>query len=160
MGVSIDHVTPESGSVQWVRGSHKWGRRFDPIGSGDQERRKDFGERGWDVEAGPPLDGLEPMPDIGGHLEDYDIVSFETQPGDVLISNLLLCHGAPGNASDNRRRSIGVRFAGEKATYAERRNVSFSIRPAEDPELSDGDPFPADPSHHIFPQLWPRLGRP
>lgn len=145
--VSLDRVTLDSGAVQWVRGSHKWGRRFNPIGSG---RSKTYAGGGGEV----PSD-LEPMPDIADHMADYDIVNFDTDPGDIIVSNLLVCHGAPGNATDRRRRAFGVRYTGDGATYAVRTNATFNITPAVDPGLADGDPFPNDPNHHIYPRVWP-----
>ena len=66
-----------------------------------------------------------------------------------------MCHGAPGNATDRRRRAFGVRFAGEGSTYAVRTGVSASLGPAEDPGIGDGDPFPEAPDHHVFPRLGP-----
>lgn len=145
--VSLDHVTAESGAVQWARGSHRWGKRYDPVGDGSGKRE------GYGYVGDAPV--LDRMPDIAGNPDAYDIVSFETLPGDVIVSSLLTCHGAPGNASDRRRRAFGVRFAGEGATYAVRTGVSFNLGPAEDPGIGDGEPFPAAPDHPVFPRLGP-----
>ena len=147
MWLSLDHVTSESGAVEWVRGSHKWGRRFDTVGDGRTKRE------GYGYVGDKPV--LEAMPDIAGNRDEYDIVSFETFPGDFLVSNLLVCHGAPGNATDQRRRALGVRFAGEGSTYAVRTGVSFSLGPAVDPGIAHGDPFPDAPDHHVFPRFGP-----
>ena len=152
MWVSLDHVTEESGSVQWARGSHKWGKRYDPVGDG-RTKREGYGY------VGQPT--LDEMPDIVGNPDKYDIVRFETFPGDFIVSNLLMCHGAPGNATGNRRRAFGVRFAGEGSTYAVRTGVSFNLGPGRDPEIGDGEPFPEAPDHHVFPRLgpdWDRVG--
>ena len=146
MWVSLDHVTAESGSVQWARGSHKWNKRYDPVGDG-RTKREGYGYMGQPT--------LEEMPDIAGNPDNYDIVRFETFPGDFIVSNLLMCHGAPGNATDRRRRAFGVRFAGEGSSYAVRTGVSFNLGPAKDPGIADGAPFPDAPDHHVFPRLGP-----
>jgi len=136
--------------VQWARGSHKWNKRYDPVGDG-RTKREGYGY------VGQPT--LETMPDIAGNPDQYDIVRFETFPGDFIVSNLLMCHGAPGNATGHRRRAFGVRFAGEGSTYAVRTGVSFNLGPAEDPGIGDGEPFPGAPDHHVFPRLGPRWDR-
>ena len=145
--LSLDTVTPQSGAVQWVRGSHKWGKRFNPVGSG---RGKVYSETDR-----PVAGDLDAMPDIANHLSDYDIVSFTTEPGDLIATTLLTCHGAPGNATDRRRRACGVRYVGDGATYAIRNDATFRIPPIVDPKLEPGDPFPDDPAHHIYPRVWP-----
>lgn len=153
--LSLDHVTLDSGAVEWVRGSHLWGRRFEATTTGDPDRHGFLG--GAAAEAGPkrPEDMVEPMPDIAGNRGDYDIIWFETEPGDCLIAKLGLVHGAPGNGTDRRRRAIGYRLVGDDARYAVR-PTARSIRPYADPGLGHGDPFPADPGHRVFPQTWPR----
>ena len=147
--VSLDHITADNGAVQWARGSHNWGKRFNPVGSGTGKTHR----RGRDVPLSP---GLKPMPDFAGHPEDFDIVSFDTEPGDILVTHLLTCHGAPGNTTDRRRRAFGARYAGDGSTYAVRTNVTFNIKPIADPGIADGDPFPDDPDHYVFPRVWPR----
>ena len=57
--------------------------------------------------------------------------------------------------TDRRRRAIGLRFAGERATYAVR-NTRLSIHPNIDVGIEHGAHFPNDPGHHIFPQVWSR----
>lgn len=147
MWVSLDHVTAESGAVQWARGSHKWGKRYDPVGDGSG-KYEGYGYLG-------DAPRLEKMPDIAGNPDKYNIVSFETLPGDFIVSSLLMCHGAPGNASSRRRRAFGVRFAGEGSTYAVRTDVSFNLGPGKDPGMADGEPFPETHDHHVFPRLGP-----
>ena len=151
MRVSLDTETPESGAMQWVRGSHKWGRRFEPVGSNDVYEHEVYAGRAPDTDR---PDGLEEMPDIDAIVDPADILSFETEPGDVIMHDVLNIHSSPGNNSDRRRRALGPRFAGEQATYAVRQ-TKLNIRPLVDPELNHGDHFPPEPDHHVFPQVWP-----
>ena len=149
--VSLDHVTTESGAVRYVRGSHKWGRRFEPVGSNDVYEHELYAGRAPDTKR---PDGLEEMPDIDKIVGADDIASFETAPGDVIVHDVLNIHSSPGNNTDRRRRALGLRFAGEQATYAVR-ETKLNIRPLIDPDLKHGDHFPAEPDHHVFPQVWP-----
>lgn len=129
--VSLDHVTAQSGAVEYIQGSHRWGKWFQAV-SFNPSRRYENEE-------------FEPMPDIEGRRNDYDIVTFDTEPGDVVVQHLLTVHHAPGNASDRRRRAIAVRYAGDDATYAVRRRnpplpVEHSLRHGD---RLDSDLFPA-----------------
>ncbi len=138
MWISLDRVTKESGAAEWIRGSHKWDRWFAarPFEGGDYA----------------VVDGLEPLPDIDGERERYDIVSFDTEPGDVIVNHLLTVHSAHGNNSERRRRAIVYRLAGDDARYAER--GPGRPKPKRDPGLKPGDPFP--PGHDQFLRIWPR----
>ena len=106
MWLSLDHATAESGAAEWIRGSHKWGRWF---------ATQPFQGGAYEVD-----DGLEPMPDIDADRDRYDIVQFETKPGDCIVNHLLTVHWAPGNHSDRRRRAVVYRLSGDDAVYAER----------------------------------------
>ena len=64
---------------------------------------------------------LEVVPDISADRQDYDIASWELNPGDLIAFNFSIIHGAPGNSSPNRRRAFSVRFVGDDATFARRK---------------------------------------
>ena len=133
--VALDPVERDSGMLAFLRGSHLWNRQFS---APDFKFRSTFS------------DELEPMPDIDGHPEDYDILSWDAmQPGDAIAFHALAVHGSRGNAhSDRRRRAISTRWLDERVTYREHPNVT---RPIRDPGLSHGDPMDCA----LFPQVWP-----
>jgi ectoine hydroxylase-related dioxygenase (phytanoyl-CoA dioxygenase family) len=138
----LDVVTIESGAVEYIRGSHRWGRRFEPLCPGTA--LEDLGDAS---------DGGEAIPDIEAERDRYEIIHFDTQPGDCVIHHFMTVHGAPANSSVRRRRALCHRFAGNDATYAIRRN-RFSIRPPVEPALPHGARFAV--SHDLFPIVWPR----
>ena len=138
MWLSLDHATAESGAAEWIRGSHKWGRWF---------ATRPFQGGAYEVD-----DGLEPMPDIDADRDRYDIVQFETEPGDCIVNHLLTVHWAPGNHSDRRRRAVVYRLSGDDAVYAER--GPGRPKPKYDPGLKPGEPIPL--GHDQFPTIWPR----
>lgn len=94
--IAMDHVDASNGGVQYIRGSHRWNKLFRPSSftADDSFERPE----------------LEPMPDIEAHRGDYDIVVYDLEPGDVLVHQTLLVHGAPANDSDQRRRGLAVRW--------------------------------------------------
>lgn len=129
----LDAVDRASGAVEYVRGSHRWGRRFEPT---------DF------IEGDLFKNGtLEEIPDIDAHRERYDIVSWDTGPGDCILHHALTVHGAPGNDSTRRRRALATRWTGDDAVYVERKGMSKPIR---HPGLTPGDPMDCD----LFPVVW------
>lgn len=132
--VPLDFATTENGVLEFVKGSHKWpyyaAVKFQP--SGGSWNNPD----------------LKPMPDIESHREDYDIVSWELSPGDVLVHHLNILHYANGNLSDDRRRAIAVRYVGDDATYAVRKDGPPILF---EPGLDPGDPIECE----LFPKIRP-----
>ena len=100
----LDPVTESTGAVQYVRGSHLWQRDFKPnlfVSS-------------------MPIPGTagEEVPDVRDAAADYDLVHFDTEPGDVVVHHARTLHGAGGNRSTTvRRRAISVRYCGSDARY-------------------------------------------
>jgi ectoine hydroxylase-related dioxygenase (phytanoyl-CoA dioxygenase family) len=135
--IPLDPITPEI-TLEFVRGSHLWGRRFAPFDSLTDGSRH------------PSLE-FERCPDIEAARAEYDIVSWELQPGDALFFQALSLHQGRGNPTrDRRRRTITHRWLGDDATFVLREP------PAEFPKyptsLETGQAFHDDPQ---FPQVWP-----
>ncbi|MBY0279047.1 phytanoyl-CoA dioxygenase family protein [Candidatus Binatia bacterium] len=103
----LDDVTLDSGAVQYVRGSHLWQTEFKP---------------NLFVSTAPiPGTEGETVPDVAADPDRYDLVWFETGPGDVVVHHARTIHGAPGNASaTRRRRAISVRYCGDDARFHRR----------------------------------------
>ena len=40
---------------------------------------------------------LEDMPDIDANRDKYELLSWDLEPGDVLMFHPLIVHGSPGN---------------------------------------------------------------
>ena len=101
--------TTEQDSLEFVRGSHKGvlynGSRFDP-----------------DDDTAPthPGSSLPRLPDIEADRGKWDIVSFATQPGDVVLFHPKTLHGGAPTHPGARRRTLTLRFFGETAYYDQR----------------------------------------
>jgi ectoine hydroxylase-related dioxygenase (phytanoyl-CoA dioxygenase family) len=104
----LDPVTRTSSGVEYVRGSHKWPNRFKTMGNGPDGRAVEI----W------PQSGLEDVPDINACRDQYDIMSWDFQPGDVLFFHPLTLHGSSGNTSTTqRRRAFASRWLGDDVIF-------------------------------------------
>jgi ectoine hydroxylase-related dioxygenase (phytanoyl-CoA dioxygenase family) len=104
--VAMDPVSRETSGLEYVRGSHRWGRRF---------KVQAFGDRSL-----PGLDvpSNEDIPDFNANRHQYQFLSWDLEPGDVLVHHSLTVHGAGGNLSQTRRRrAVATRWFGDDATF-------------------------------------------
>jgi ectoine hydroxylase-related dioxygenase (phytanoyl-CoA dioxygenase family) len=145
--VPFDVANLESGVVQYIKGSHKWGKMYAPETFGKDTGFAEIFAKG----------GLEPLPDFEAMRDDLDILHWDVGPGDVILHHPLTVHYAAGNASaTGRRRGLALRYLGDDAefdgrpgTFVENQKV-MALLPGFD--MKDGDHF-SDP---LFPQAWPR----
>lgn len=106
--IALDPVDNSSGALEFISGSHRWNRWFQPEAFGDTEGIHSY-------EKNP---NYEPMPDIESARGDYDIISWALEAGDVYIFHGLTVHGSGGNTSGNiRRRGYAVRYTGDDVVY-------------------------------------------
>lgn len=134
--IPLDRVTADTGAMKFVKGSHRWGKLFQPIriGLGDI------------VEQSDELDGH--APDIDAAPEDYDVLMFEMDPGDCLFFHGVALHGAnPNRSPTTRRRALSLRFAGDDITWQPR---SYIPSRQETTDLVAGGPLGGDQ----YPELW------
>jgi ectoine hydroxylase-related dioxygenase (phytanoyl-CoA dioxygenase family) len=138
MWIPVDPV-PRETCLQLVGGSHRWGRWFVPkFIKGDR------------ILAGAP-DRYEPVPDIDAERDRYTILAWDLEPGDCIAFHPMMLHGAPGNASPQRRRAISTTWLGDDAVYGERqaevepRIEGHAFRPGERLTVEA-----------VFPRVWPR----
>lgn len=140
--IALDPVDQASGAVEYVLGSHRWDRRFRPApfrSGGENDRRFQQSD-------------LEAVPDIEADRGAYAIRSWTMQPGDCLVFQSMIMHGAPGNTTgDRRRRGLALRYAGDDAVYDPRPGTFQMIR---EPGIAAGAPLDCE----LFPQVWPRPG--
>jgi len=113
--IALDPVSIDSGAVEYIAGSHKWGKAYVPESFSDDGK----------------FDGhdIEKLPDIDNHRDEYDIKYWDMEPGDIVAHHVMGVHGAPENTATVRRRGIAIRWiSGE---------VFFDPRPETQPLLRD-----------------------
>jgi ectoine hydroxylase-related dioxygenase (phytanoyl-CoA dioxygenase family) len=164
MWISFDPVAKPN-ALEFVRGSHRGvlynGSTFDPE----------------DDTAPLYANGTMPrLPNIEADRARWDIVSWSTEPGDVVCFHPAMLHGGGPTNPGLRRRTLSLRFFGADATFSPRpggaevpgrraaKEGSQQPPPQESPDgggpvfarlsqtLSPGDPF----RHPGFPRVRPR----
>jgi len=157
MWISFDPVMTDQ-ALEFVRGSHQGriydGSRFDP----EDDTLPLYG------------DGSYPrLPDIEADRSRWPLVSWPTEPGDVLVFHPAILHGGGAIGALGRRRTLSLRFFGSDAVVAWRPGMgSGSVEnPDAEPDpavhpltrmraLPDGTPF-LDPA---FPRIRSRTATP
>ena len=136
--IPLDPI-PREGSVEYVKGSHRWGKVYKPKSFFDADEDYDFA----DTE-------LQPMPDFANLRDQYELLGWEMAPGDVQCFHGHIIHGAAGNDTNDWRRTFQARLAGDGMTYTHRDGEMHPTFP--DCGLQPGDPI-GGPS---FPVLYRR----
>jgi ectoine hydroxylase-related dioxygenase (phytanoyl-CoA dioxygenase family) len=138
--VALTPVTIEGSGVEYVAGSHKWGKFYQAATP--------------DKDAKFTNNALEPCPDFSKLKGDasYRFISWNCEAGDVICHHPLTVHGAGGNPLATRRAAISVRYAGRDARWDPRPNV-MRVEGEPETKLKAGDPLVLD---DVFPVTWER----
>ncbi len=130
MWIALDAV-PASSGLQFIAGSHLWGRRFVPRKFIDQTPYGEADER------------FELLPDGDELVGDHRLLGWDVEPGDVLAFHYRTLHGAPGNSLSTPRRAVSLRWLGDDARFGER---PWTTSPPYEPSgLVVGGPLDGDP---------------
>ena len=131
----LDEVTPETGSLRFVRGSHLWDREFRP-----NLFVTDDPLPGTEGEVVPSIDPNDPSvlcPSLG--------------PGDLTVHHARTVHGAgPNTSATTWRRAVSVRYCGDDARVHLRPGLPVS---GHHRDLVEGEPLRDGAA---TPQVWPR----
>ncbi|MDP7241714.1 MAG: phytanoyl-CoA dioxygenase family protein [Rhodospirillales bacterium] len=141
----LDRATRDNGVLEFVPGSHLWHDR-------PMSRPTIFGDRDGkpqDVtdEGAGPVDDTPEQPDIQNNRDQFDIVSWDLDPGDALVFTGLTLHYASGNPTEGRRRGLATRWLGDDIRFLRKKKMLKMIR---DPGLTDGSRVDCD----LFPVVW------
>ncbi|MEO0493025.1 MAG: phytanoyl-CoA dioxygenase family protein [Actinomycetota bacterium] len=135
-------------ALEFVRGSHRWGVNY---------AQTNFGALTGDErdQVVHDADDCEPFPDIEGNRDDYEILSWDMEPGDVAIFNARMIHGGSGLLRGDRGLTVfNTQWLGD--------DVRVNFRPeGMDPDhsevmtehcLAPGDRVGGP----LYPELWRR----
>jgi hypothetical protein len=117
--ISLDPL-PKAQCLEFVRGSHKG-----PLHNGSAFAADD------DTAPLYKRSPLPRLPDIQADRDSFDIVSWDVEPGDILVFHLGALHGGAGTVPGLRRRTISMRFMGP--------DVVFDGRPRDDIGAQEGN---------------------
>lgn len=135
--IPLDSVDSENGRMEYISGSHKTGNIYAP--------------NIFFAQSASPVSPYEKLPDIEGHRDDYDIIGFDCEPGDVIIHHVKTIHGSGGNLSTNRmRRALSFRYCGDDIRYFDKPGAieqQYLIG-----KLQNGDLLNTED----YPLVWPR----
>lgn len=132
--MALSDISSSNSSLEFIRGSHRWPQRF-------KAARPD--NLAYMLES-----DLEEIPDIDANRDSYDIVSWEMSPGDVLVFDPFVVHGASHNLFGRPRYALATRWCGGNTFYDPRHAV---MRLHWKHDLKAGDPL----AGRLFPQILP-----
>ncbi|MDJ0788285.1 MAG: phytanoyl-CoA dioxygenase family protein [Myxococcota bacterium] len=105
--ITFDEVERASSGLEFVKGSHRWERRFKAITPNYDPYMADS--------------DYEDAPDIDADRASYDLFCPDLQPGDMLIFNAHVVHGSSGNHStDQPRRALASRWCDDSVVFEPR----------------------------------------
>lgn len=135
--VALTPATRETSGLEYIAGSHKWGKFFRPVTPDE-----DPAFANPDLEECPNFTEREGDPSLR-------FLSWDMQAGDCVCHHPLTVHGAGGNKSkDQRRIGLSLRFFGEDAKYDPR---PYTVKLPFEPTCAPGE-HPDD--DRLFPLIW------
>lgn len=137
--ITVDATRREE-SLEFVRGSHR-GPTFAGTVFDDHDETIPYAH---------PDDGFARIPDIEADRAAFDIVSFATEPGDVILFHPGVLHGGGATPESAPRRTLSLRFFGDDVTYDPPRRPAPRY-PGLDAVLEVGEPLRGP----WFPQVFP-----
>lgn len=135
--ITLDPVTRESSGLEFVQGSQDWDQRYKAVTPGHDAYMMDT--------------DLPASPNYAESRDEYNVIGWDMEPGDVIVFGPVVCHGSAENASNtNDRRALAFRYCGP--------DVHFQPRHATMPLLWDHGLEPGDPlGGSLFPRVWPHV---
>ncbi len=130
-------------TVEYVRGSYNWGTVFAPFIDGPTTVGRipscAFRQEAIKLKDGSMRKGASdlPIPDIEGHRDEYDTVSFDVEPGDAIVFYANIRHKGQGNAAGATEPRVSVIARAIAATMRPTQSLTpaaeFSVNPPANP---------------------------
>lgn len=138
---------PKEACLEFVRGSHK-GVLYNGASYLDPDD---------DTHPLYPNSDMPRLPDVEANRQDWDIISWELERGDLIVFHIGSLHGGGGTTPGIERRTLTLRFFGEDAVWTEplpqpdpqafsaRRN--HAVRESGTRPVASTPPVPGEPMH-------------
>jgi len=131
----------ETSGLEFVRGSHKWDKWYLAV---THDRDPAFMQT-----------DLPECPNFSELRDEYDVVAWDMQAGDVLIFNTLIVHGSGGNPSKTTPRyAHSTRWLADHAIWDPRPATVGALMPNVD-HLPAGQSIAQEIFRDTFPQVYP-----
>jgi len=145
--------SPAGVTLEIVRGSHLWNVIYDTSGAAPSGIEKG-GEGGAFTYDGIGDDRLSPVPDIEGHRDSFDILSWDVEPGDAVIFHGNILHGASGRKDHpHSRRAFATMWGGPSLRYQGEMTHGMPLPSGADAAvIPHGAPIGDYPD--VFPVFW------
>ena len=141
-----------SSSLEFVRGSHRWGKTFRPEYPGLEGRDpKEVEALLWRGLADYIESFEDVCPEFEAYPERYDVTGFAVEPGDVLLFDYRVVHRSGPNAGNARREAISWRWLGDDAVWAPKSGGDPIVLPKHT-FLAPGERITDDA---VFPIVYP-----
>lgn len=132
--ITLDEVSKDSSGLEFIKGSHNWNKYWKSYAPGNDSLVS--------------LDH-EDLPDIDLLRDQHEFFSPNMKPGDALIFNAYIVHGASQNYSTNKpRRAFTSRWSDDKTVFENREKTKPILI---NHGLKTGDFL----SGSLFPQVLP-----
>jgi len=145
--------SPRGVTVEVVRGSHMWNVVYDTatMARSEVETSAEGEQFTYD---GMGDDRLPMVPDVAAHRGSFDILSWDVEPGDVVVFNGNVLHGAQGRENHaHPRRALAVMWGGPDLRYHRPAGPAMPLpRLAEASGIPHGAPIGDHPE--VFPVGW------
>ena len=137
MWMPLDPVDRTSSGLEFVRGSQNWSERYKATTP--------------DLNAYMLESDFLDTPNVEATRDDFELLGWDMEPGDVLLFDGLVLHGSTGNyTTDRPRRAFASRFVGADVRFAPRHP---SMPLFWEHGLTAGDPLGGS----LFPQVLPSV---
>lgn len=145
--VALDRIDTGNGRLEFIRGSHRWGRDTWITGTyGDEDGRiSRFHITDPETEPQEVFRARYAALETSVAAGEHEVLAWDTEPGDAIVFDACTLHGALGNRRpDQKRRAYSMRFAGPDVRYhpIDVANVAIMSDSLGAGDPLDGDQYP------------------
>ncbi len=137
--LALDPIRFDAGPLEFIAGSHLWEKWYQPFTVEEDGSQAEFYEG--------TESSFDPLPDFEAQRVEHEILCWEMEPGDVMLFDGMIVHGAKANTSPAVRRGYAVRYTGDGMTYHSDGEVNPIII---NPQLKDGQSLDSDQYPAVF----------
>jgi ectoine hydroxylase-related dioxygenase (phytanoyl-CoA dioxygenase family) len=133
-------------ALEFVRGSHRWTDKFQQTNFGALTKDKRD-------QVTMDLPDMVPFPDVENNRSDFDILSWQMEPGDCVAFNARMIHGGSGNLSDGRDLKVfNTQWLGDDVRIKFR---DEGMDPDHSEIMRENGMKPGDRlGSELYPQIW------